>query len=60
MAPSPGASEAWAAGQIEGELAWERLLRRNVTPFVNVSTEEVNEVYDRIEERLGVPKSRAE
>jgi peptidyl-prolyl cis-trans isomerase SurA len=34
--------------QIEGEQAWERLKRRNVTPFVNVSTEEVNEVYDRV------------
>jgi hypothetical protein len=33
---------------LRGEQAWERLKRRNVTPFVNVSTEEVNEVYDRV------------
>ena len=35
--------------QIRGELAWQRLLRRNVAPFVSVSGEEVNEQLDRLE-----------
>ncbi|MEL7219290.1 MAG: SurA N-terminal domain-containing protein, partial [Pseudomonadota bacterium] len=33
--------------QIEGEIAWENLLRRNVNPFVNVAAEEVNDVLKR-------------
>jgi len=45
---SVGSSPASLKRQIEGEQAWERLLRRNVMPFVNVSTEEVNEVFDRV------------
>lgn len=45
---SVGSSPASLKRQIEGEQAWERLLRRNVMPFVNVSSEEVNEVYDRV------------
>jgi peptidyl-prolyl cis-trans isomerase SurA len=44
--------------QIEGEMAWERLLRRNVMPFVNVSTEEVNEVYDRVVAAKGTAEYR--
>ena len=35
--------------QITGELAWNALLRRNIAPFVNVSSEEVNELIDRLE-----------
>jgi len=45
---SVGSSPSSLKRQIEGEQAWERLLRRNVTPFINVSTDEVNEVYDRV------------
>jgi len=45
---SVGSSPASLKRQIEGEQAWQRLLRRNVTPFVNVSSDEVNEVYDRV------------
>jgi len=45
---SVGSSPSSLKRQIEGEQAGERLMRRNVTPFVNVSTEEVNEVYDRV------------
>jgi len=45
---SVGSSPASLKRQIQGEQAVERLMRRNVTPFVNVSTEEVNEVYDRV------------
>jgi peptidyl-prolyl cis-trans isomerase SurA len=55
---SVGSSPASLKRQIEGEQAWERLLRRNVMPFVNVSTEEVNEVYDRIEAAKGTSEYR--
>ncbi|WP_234035718.1 peptidylprolyl isomerase [Erythrobacter insulae] len=50
---SIGSSAAALKRQIEGELAWENLLRRNITPFVNVSAEEVNEVLKRLEESRG-------
>lgn len=39
--------------QIEGEMAWSRLLRRNVQPFVNVSEEEVQSVIKRLNEAKG-------
>lgn len=45
---SVGSSPASLKRQIEGEQAGERLMRRNVTPFVNVSSDEVNEVFDRV------------
>jgi peptidyl-prolyl cis-trans isomerase SurA len=41
---SIGSSARSLKRQIQGELAWDRLLRRNVAPFVNVSSEEVNEM----------------
>lgn len=44
--------------QIEGELAWERVLRRNVAPFVNVSASEVNELYQRMQQSRGQPEYR--
>ncbi len=44
--------------QIEGELAWDNLLRRNVNPFVNVAAEEVNEVLKRLEESRGTEEHR--
>lgn len=39
--------------QIEGELSWQRLLRRNVQPFVNVSEEEVTELMARLQAARG-------
>lgn len=45
---SIGSSARTLKRQIQGELAWDRLLRRNVAPFVNVSAEEVNEIYQRL------------
>ena len=39
--------------QIQGELAWQRLLRRVVTPFINVSDEEVQDEIKRLEESRG-------
>jgi peptidyl-prolyl cis-trans isomerase SurA len=55
---SAGSSPASLKRQIEGEMAWERLLRRNVMPFVNVSSEEVNEVYDRVVAAKGTSEYR--
>jgi peptidyl-prolyl cis-trans isomerase SurA len=55
---SVGSSPRSLKGQIRGEMAWERLLRRNVTPFVNVSSEEVNELYERVVAARGTAEYR--
>jgi peptidyl-prolyl cis-trans isomerase SurA len=44
--------------QIRGEMSWQRLLRRNVTPFVNVSDDEVRETIKRQEEAKGTDEYR--
>ncbi len=44
--------------QIRGELSWQRLLRRNVTPFVNVSEDEVRETITRQEALRGSDEFR--
>ncbi|MEZ5710686.1 MAG: peptidylprolyl isomerase [Blastomonas sp.] len=44
--------------QIKGEMAWQRLLGRNVTPFVNVSEEEVNEILERLNAAKGTEEYR--
>ena len=44
--------------QIRGELSWQRLLRRNVQPFVNVSDEEVRELMDRLKAAKGTEEFR--
>ena len=43
-----GTSPASIKGQIRGELAWSRLLRRKVEPLVNVGDEEVNALMARM------------
>lgn len=48
-----GSSEASIRKQIEGELAWQRLLRRRVSPFVNVSEEEVKAIIERLKAQQG-------
>lgn len=48
-----GSSDRSIKRQIEGELAWSRLLRRRVEPFVNVSDDEVNAVIARLEAAKG-------
>lgn len=48
-----GASAATMKRQIEGEVAWSRLLRRKVHPFVNVSGEEVRALIERMREQKG-------
>ncbi|MEQ1498754.1 MAG: peptidylprolyl isomerase [Novosphingobium sp.] len=53
-----GSSPASLKRQIRGELAWQRLLRRNVTPFVNVSDDEVREAITRMEQAKGTDEYR--
>ncbi len=48
-----GSSAASLKRQIRGEIAWQRLLRRNVQPFINVSDSEVREVMDRLKAAKG-------
>ena len=55
---SIGSSPEALKRQITGELAWNRLLRRNVSPFVNVSAEEVNELIERLEASRGTEEYR--
>jgi len=50
---SIGSSSASLKRQIKGELAWSRLLRRNVNPQINVSDEEVNGIIARINASKG-------
>ena len=53
-----GSSPASLKRQIRGELAWQRLLRRNVAPFINVSNDEVNEVLARLKAAKGTDEYR--
>ncbi|MBS0475458.1 MAG: peptidylprolyl isomerase [Proteobacteria bacterium] len=53
-----GSSPASLKRQIRGELSWQRLLRRNVQPFVNVSDEEVRDVIKRMQESKGTEEYR--
>lgn len=50
---SLGSSGRSVRRQIQGELAWDRLQRRNIVPFVNVSDAEVIEVLERLEANRG-------
>ncbi len=53
-----GSAPASLKRQIRGELAWQRLLRRNVQPFVNVSDVEVNEMLERLRASKGTEEYR--
>ncbi len=48
-----GSSERSLKRQIEGELAWQRYLRKRVEPFVNVGDEEVKSILARLEAKKG-------
>ncbi|SFP37554.1 peptidyl-prolyl cis-trans isomerase SurA [Sphingomonas rubra] len=48
-----GSSERSLRRQIEGELAWQRYLRRRVEPFVNIGDTEVKAILDRLEAAKG-------
>jgi peptidyl-prolyl cis-trans isomerase SurA len=53
-----GSSEASIKRQIEGEVAWTRLLRRTVSPLVNVSEDEVRAVIERLKASKGSDEFR--
>ena len=53
-----GSSPASLKRQIHGELAWQRLLGRNVAPFVNISEDEVNEMLSRLNAAKGTDEYR--
>lgn len=53
-----GSSESTLQRQITAELAWTRLLRRRVNPFVNVSDAEVQDIVDRLESSRGQTEYR--
>jgi len=55
---SIGSSAGSLKRQIEGEMAWNNLLRRNVAPFVQVSAGEVNELFDRMQQSRGTAEYR--
>ncbi|WP_254606565.1 peptidylprolyl isomerase [Sphingomonas bacterium] len=48
-----GSSERSIKRQIEGELAWNRYLRRRIEPTVNVSEQEVTDIIARLEAAKG-------
>ena len=50
---SVGSSETSLKRQIEGELAWRRVLSRKVEPFINVNDDEVKSVMARLEASKG-------
>lgn len=50
---SIGSSPASLKRQIQGEIAWQRLLRRTVAPFINVSEDEVQDMIQRLEDSRG-------
>jgi peptidyl-prolyl cis-trans isomerase SurA len=53
-----GSSPASLKRQIKGELAWQRVLRRNVQPFVNVSQEEVKDLLVQLKAAKGTEEYR--
>ena len=55
---SAGSSPDSLKRQIEGEMALDRLMRRNIAPFVNVSASEVNELYERTVAARGTEEYR--
>lgn len=55
---SIGSSPNSLKRQIEGELAQNNLVQRNIQPFVNVSKSEVQEMYNRIQSSKGTAEYR--
>ncbi len=55
---SQGSSSDTLKRQIKGELAWSRLLRRNIQPFINVGDEEVNAIIERLNASKGTSEFR--
>jgi peptidyl-prolyl cis-trans isomerase SurA len=48
-----GSSERSFKRQIEGELAWQRVIQRKIGAFINVGDEEVKSIIQRLEEAKG-------
>jgi peptidyl-prolyl cis-trans isomerase SurA len=55
---SVGASDRSLKRQIRGELAWQRLQRRQIEPFVTVGEDEVRAILDRIQSSQGQTEYR--
>ncbi len=55
---SIGSSPASLKRQIRGEMAWNNVIRRNISPFVNVSEEEVREDMARRDAEKGTDEYR--
>lgn len=55
---SIGSSAASLKRQIRGELSWQRLLRRNVQPYINISDGEVREMIERLKASKGTEEYR--
>ncbi len=55
---SVGASDRSLKRQIRGELAWQRLQRRQIEPFVNVGDDEVRAIVERIQSSQGTTEYR--
>ncbi len=55
---SKNTSVATLKRQIKAELAWNRLLGRNVRPFINVSDDEVNAIIQRVDAAKGSTEYR--
>ncbi|MEP2101829.1 MAG: peptidylprolyl isomerase [Parasphingorhabdus sp.] len=53
-----GSSTDTLKRQIKGELAWSRLLRRNIQPFINVGDDEVNSIIERLNASKGSTEYR--
>lgn len=53
-----GSSSNSLKRQIQGELSWQRIMQRNIQPFINVSQEEVNEMIARLNESKGTEEFR--
>jgi peptidyl-prolyl cis-trans isomerase SurA len=53
-----GSNIASLKKQVKAELAWNRVLGRNVTPFINVSDDEVNAVMARLTASRGTVEYR--
>jgi len=55
---SVGASDRSLKRQIRGELAWQRLQRRQIEPFVTVGDDEVRAILERIQASQGTTEYR--
>ncbi|MEQ1509339.1 MAG: peptidylprolyl isomerase [Sphingopyxis sp.] len=53
-----GSSASSMRQQLRGNLAWQRLLARNVDPYTNVSQEEVQAMLERLQSQRGLEEYR--